>query len=273
MRPITLVLGIALLSTGGCAGGSPSVTLPDDPGTDLAELFAYEPDPVDMVVSAVRPGDGHETLDITYAGRNGSRVEAFLVVPGSPGPHAGVVFMHQGAGNRSQFFGEATALADGGFVSLLVGIPWAAELDRFTDAVVGLRRGADLLSQRDDVDPGRLGYVGHSWGATFGTILAAIDRRFQAYALMAGVDSLAGMLGDEALRPFDSGPYLASAPPAPMLFQYGEKDSRVTPDIAKRLFDLAGDPKELRAYATDHNFQDEDATADRRAWLVTHLGG
>ena len=51
---------------------------------------------------------------------------------------------------------------------------------------VNLRRGADLLVARKDVDPKRIAYVGHSCDATAGGLLSGIDKRFQAFVIMAG---------------------------------------------------------------------------------------
>jgi cephalosporin-C deacetylase-like acetyl esterase len=47
-------------------------------------------------------------------------------------------------------------------------------LDMEIQAVVDLRRGIDLLLARSDVDPKRLAYVGHSYGAQWGSILSAL---------------------------------------------------------------------------------------------------
>src|SRR4029077_6453495 len=51
---------------------------------------------------------------------------------------------------------------------------------------VNLRRGADLLLARKDVDPKRIAYVGHSCDATAGGLLSGIDKRFKAFVIMAG---------------------------------------------------------------------------------------
>ena len=63
------------------------------------------------------------------------------------------------------------------------------ELDReaYIQAVVDLRRGMDLLLARSDVDPKRLAYVGHSYGAQWGSILSGVDKRMKATVLMVGV--------------------------------------------------------------------------------------
>lgn len=59
------------------------------------------------------------------------------------------------------------------------------EMDRQAEihAVVDLRRGIDLLLARPDVDPRRLAYVGHSYGAQWGAILSAVDKRIKTAVL------------------------------------------------------------------------------------------
>src|SRR2546425_10340524 len=49
-----------------------------------------------------------------------------------------------------------------------------------------MRRVADLLLARKDVDQKRLAYVGHSYNASVGGFLSGIDKRFKAFVLMAG---------------------------------------------------------------------------------------
>ena len=99
-----------------------------------------------------------------------------------------------------------------------------------------MRRGADLLLARPEVDPHRLAFVGHSYNATVGAILAGVDRRFKAYVLMAGALSdqvdfrsdeyrkYIAKIGHAKWDPFaaahawaDPGPYVASAAPADRL--------------------------------------------------------
>ncbi len=91
-------------------------------------------------------------------------------------------------------------------------------------AVVDLRRGVDLLLGRSDVDPRRLAYVGHSYGAQWGSILSAVDRRMKTSVLMAGVAEMADIL----LRSDDPGMVdFRKTQPAGQL----EKYSQVTGDI------------------------------------------
>jgi poly(3-hydroxybutyrate) depolymerase len=74
--------------------------------------------------------------------------------------------------------------------------PWHKSVDRFdkpeqdreayVQTVADLRRSIDMLLARNDVDPKRLAYVGHSYGAQWGSILAAVDKRMKAAVRMAG---------------------------------------------------------------------------------------
>lgn len=54
---------------------------------------------------------------------------------------------------------------------------------------VNLRRGADLLLARNDVDPRRLAYVGTSCDASASAFLSGLDRRFKAFVIMAATSS------------------------------------------------------------------------------------
>src|SRR3989441_8479203 len=99
-------------------------------------------------------------------------------------------------------FPEALFYAKAGAISLLVDYPWVRpapwrrgvpnfdkpELDHeiYIQAVVDIRRGIDLLLARKDVDPKRLAYVGHSYGAQWGAILSAVDERIKTAVLVRG---------------------------------------------------------------------------------------
>src|SRR5262249_9397322 len=51
--------------------------------------------------------------------------------------------------------------------------------------VIDLRRAVDLLIGRHNVDPKRIAFVGHSWDAHVGAILAGVESRICCYVLMA----------------------------------------------------------------------------------------
>ena len=124
--------------------------------------------------------------DVSY-GSGDDRVEAFLVVPPGDGPWPAAVYVHGAGSDRLSMLGPATWLAARGAVTLAISAPSGsagepegatglARLEAHRDLEVGdvvaVRRAVDLLSERDDVDPDRIGYVGWSAGARTGSILA-----------------------------------------------------------------------------------------------------
>ena len=241
---------------------------------DLVQVFEYDLQALLDIrkVSVADKEDGVEVHDISYMGAPDYRVPAFLVVPPGEGPFAGVLFMHQGFGSRNSFLNEAIDLANKGVVSLMVHHgTWRPDPDNYRRIVVSLRRGADLLTQRPDVDSSRLGYVGHSWGATFGGILADIDKRFQTYILMAGVPSFSEVWERDDLVPFDGVHYIGHAEPVPLFFQLANNDEYVSREAALEYYEAASEPKHITWYDTTHFFVNAEAQQDRLEWLSWEL--
>ena len=185
----------------------------------LIMMFAYDANrPLDVQETSVVQKDEAEVHDISYASPVQGRVNAFLVVPKGKGPFAGIVFGHWGHGTRSEFLPDAMLYAKAGAVSLLIDYPWdrtgssrrtvdnidkpAQDLEAFTQAVVDAHRGIDLLIARKDVDPNRIAYVGHSFGAQWGAILSAIDKRLKTVVLMGGVGAQKDILVDNPAPEF-----------------------------------------------------------------------
>jgi hypothetical protein len=154
---------------------------------------------------------------------------------------------------------------------------------------VNLRRGADLLLARNDVDPKRLAYVGHSCDAAAGGYLSGIDKRFKAFVLMAGDLSLevdqqtpyfqkyrqnvGGKSFDDYYSRFawiDVGQYISHAAPAAVFLQYGEDEPFLNRSLALKYFALVSEPKKLTVYRAQHALN-LDATRDRIAFLAQEL--
>src|SRR5947207_3094536 len=167
------------------------------------DLFDYDAKaPLDLHDKIIEEFNGGTLHDITYASPKGGPIAAYLVVPKSKGPIPAILFGHWGNGTRTEFIPEAKLYARAGAVSLLPDYPWdrpqpwhktpnhydKPELDREIEiqAVLELRRGIDLLLARPDVDPKRLAYVGHSYGAQWDSILSAVDKPMKTSVLMAG---------------------------------------------------------------------------------------
>jgi dienelactone hydrolase len=266
---------------------------------------------------AVQDRDGVKIYDISYSspvgdrgadvGPNGGNVTAYLVVPPGRGPFPAVIYGHwcmpgSGKKNRTEFLDEAIVLAHSGVVSLLpdhvMVHPGFVEdntpLNEKQIAVevqqdVNLRRGADLLLARKDVDAKRMAYAGHSCDATAGGFLSGIDKRFKAFVIMAGtlsdeVDKTTKMfqdyrqkVGPEKFDAFttkfawmDPGKYVSRAAPAAVFLQYASEEPFLSADIAKRYLKIVSEPKKLKVYEAPHALNSE-ATRDRIAFLAEQL--
>src|SRR6266478_6866727 len=153
---------------------------------DLLRRFDYDKTALDLREIGVERRGDIAIHDISYASPKGGRVPAYLVVPKGAGPFAAVIWGHwyqDGSPflNRKEFLDEAVALAASGVVSLLTDGPIArpgfvrdphplgeAQINDRVQQIIDMRRGADLLLARSDVDPKRLAYVGHSYNAATG---------------------------------------------------------------------------------------------------------
>ncbi|HWY56429.1 MAG TPA: hypothetical protein VNZ03_18330 [Terriglobales bacterium] len=245
--------------------------------------------------------------DISYASPKGGRVSAYLVVPGGTGPFAAVIWGHWYWGNsamrnRKEFLDEAVALAPAGVVSLLTDGPIARprhvddttplneqQVTDLVQQIVDMRRGADLLLARPDVDAKRLAYVGHSYNASVGGFLSGVDKRFVAFVLMAGglsdesdlktkdVQEYRQKIGAEKFDAFqakyawlDPGKFVSHAAPAVVFLQYASKESFLTPDRARAYEAIVSEPKRFKLYDAPHALNAE-ARRDRIAFLTEQL--
>src|SRR5580704_9141213 len=263
--------------------------------------------PLDIQEAAVEHRGDVYIHDISYASPRGGRVPAYLVVPPGKGPFAAVLWGHwywpnSEFFNRKEFLNEAVVLAQAGVVSLLTTGPGARpghvevrtplneqQMTDLIQSIVDLKRGADLLLVRKDVDPHRLAYVGHSYNATAGGFLSGVDKRFKAFVLMAGglsneVDAKAEeykryrqKVGPEKFDAFvakyawlDPGKFVSHAAPATVFLQYATKEDFLTPARAREYEALVSEPKKFKLYEAPHALNAE-ARRDRIAFLTEQL--
>jgi dienelactone hydrolase len=237
----------------------------------------------------------------------GGRVPVYLVVPSGKGPFAAVIWGHWYWGNsamrnRKEFLDEAVALAPAGVVSLLTDGPVARpghvedqsllsekQAADLVQQIVDMRRGADLLLARSDVDPDRLAYVGHSYNATVGGFLSGIDKRFRAFVLMAGglsdeidmkskeYQEYRQKFGPEKFDAFqakyawlDPRKFVSHATPAVVFLQYASQEDFLTPDRARAYGAIVSEPKRFQLYNAPHALNAE-ARRDRIGFLTEQL--
>jgi len=306
-----LILLALLLALSSCNKNAPqanndqaSVRQPSIDFGELQRLYDYDRDaPLDLKEHLSEDKNGLKTLDVSYLSPKGGRVPAYLIVPPGKGLFAGVIFMHPAGRDigRSYFLDEAIELSKRGVVSILIDAPFArpsaqplltfTEQDRegFIQGVVDLRRAVDALLARGDVDDGRIGYVGFSYGATVGGILTGVEKRIKAFVLMGGgpklttwlrtlQDPRVARLREEGklnaylnlMSSIDADGYVSHAAPATILFQSGRYDENVTQERATQYHQAASDPKEVKWYDAGHSLN-EEARRDHAEWLIRTL--
>jgi hypothetical protein len=268
------------------------------PFEELVSPFDYDRAlPLNVEESGVELKGGISIHDVSYASPGHGRVKAYWVVPPGKGPFAGLIFVHPGPGNRMNFLDEAVMLAQQGAASLLVEAPWAQgeawgktmgepEHDRqeHIQTAIDLRRAIDFISIRPEVDTNRLGYVGHSFGALFGGILAGVEKHIKAFILMAGVGSFSDVTAvniptlkgpaleeySQVLARIDPIHFIGYAAPAVLFFQLAQHD--MFPREKLLAYTEAGsEPKQVKWYDADHYSVNETGRGDRMEWLQTQL--
>ncbi|HVO60571.1 MAG TPA: hypothetical protein VMT53_06525 [Terriglobales bacterium] len=295
-----------------------SSVLAQDSYNQLLRHWDYNKNaPLNFKQQSVRERDGIKIYDITYsapvddrgvlAGPNAGVVTASLVVPPGKGPFPAVIYGHwcmpgSEKMNGTEFLDEAIVLAHSGVISLLpdhvmIHPGFTEDKSPLNDQqiavqvqqVVNLRRGADLLLQRRDVDAKRVAYVGHSCDATVGGILSGVDKRFKAFVLMAGsLSDEADMktklyqeyrqkIGAEKFDAFaakyswaDAGKYVSHAAPAAVFLQHATEEPYSSPEMAKAYFATVSEPKKFQLYNAPHALNTK-ATRDRIVFLSEQL--
>ena len=243
---------------------------------------------------------------ITYASPKGGEVPALLVIPKGRGPFPGVIVQHGLPSTKEDLLPVGIDLARTGAVAILIDAPFnrpqqgtirrdisgtPKDRDEQIQLIIDLRRAVDLLIARPDVDADRLAYVGISYGAAMGGLLAGVEDRIKAYVLAVGDGGLVSHFTGpddlnrpevqsfpakererwlEAMRPIEPINFVGKAAPAALLFQAGTKDELIPQEDARRYQQAASQPKEIRWYEAGHELNCT-AREDMMAWLARHI--
>ncbi len=298
-------LAATLAATLGIAAAAPPCAA-QHPAADSLPLatFAYDrAAPLAAHDSLLRVERGVEVRALRFQSPRGGEATGRLFVPRTPAhpPLAGIVLQHGMPGSAVGMERWGVALARRGAVVVALDAPFARRGGptlRFTPAdsadevqlVVDLERAVDLLRLRADVDSTRLGYVGVSYGGAIGALLAGVERRLEAYALVVPNGGLLAHFrrGDRwlgtpgrmpgaarerwvaALRPIEPIRFVGRAAPAALLIQSGLRDRQVPPRDARELQDAASEPKTIRWYDGGHGLTPR-AEREMFAWVERAL--
>jgi len=270
-----------------------------DPST-----FAYDQQmPLTVEILSERVQNGAIVQDIKYASPCGGKVPAYLILPSQEPPQVDLIFGHWGEGNRAEFVDEAVVLTRLGFASLGLDAPnrRPAEYEPLKTQpqaelqwIVDVRRGVDILQETCSLAPRHVGYVGHSYGATFGGVVAGVEHRISAFVLMAGWyafselarTSTVPVLAEarskippevfaiymDAMAPLDARHYIDHAAPSHLFFQFARDDSSVKAEDGERFFELASEPKQIAWYDNCGHALDAQARLERVTWLCAQFG-
>ena len=250
------------------------------------EVFDYDrAAPLDVKTTGTERVEGVTIADLTYASPTGGRVPAYIVAPAGKGSYGGLIFMHWGQGDRSEFLGDALAMAQNGAVSILIDAPHLRpvgpsapaldsrsadekERDYTAGLIVDLRRAVDVLLARGDVDASRIGFVGHSLGAVCGGVLAGVEPRIASFVLVAGGIGRP----DGPMSTVAGWRYVGNVVPGSILFQFGTRDAFLSEQTAAEQYPrVFGPSQDIRWYVTAHEFNDDRSAHERREWLATRL--
>jgi uncharacterized protein len=279
------------------------------PSGEVTRLFDYDRrQPLAMATQQSREeADGITVVSITYASPKGGEVPALLVLPSGRGPHPGVIVQHGMPDTKEGMLSTGIDLARTGAVAILIDAPFnrpqqgrvrsdpltftPQDRDEQIQLIVDLRRAIDVLVARPDVDRARLAYVGVSYGAAMGGLLAGVEDRLRAYVLAVGDGGLVShFTGPDdanrpevqsfpaeqrerwlaAMRPIEPINFVGKAAPAALLFQAGRQDELIPKQDTRRWYQAASQPKELRWYDAGH-FLNCAASNDMMAWLAGHI--
>ncbi len=258
-------------------------------------LFGYSPRlPLAIRVVGSRRQDGATVEDIVFPSPSGDDVTASFIRPSQGASNAAAVLFIHWLGhhdcNRTEFLEDALALAGRGVVSLLVDAQWSDKVEKvyeFDEAsgiqqVIDLRRSLDVLLAQPGIDSARVAYVGHDYGAMYGSIVAGVDHRLRAAVFMTPTAHLSTWNLIVKRRPdpdayaarmaiYDPAVYLPHSTLSGLLLQFARTDQYVSEQDAQTIIDAAPELKQVIWYDADHDLATEAVRKDRLDWLSAQL--
>lgn len=235
---------------------------------------------------AVRGGTEY-TLELGLAGTR-ERIPAVLLLPDRTEPAPAAVLLH-GYASRKEVMSEGAGqtLLQQGIAGLAIDLPLHGErgnplqaqamrnplavVRQWREALDDVELALRYLAARGEVDGERLAIVGYSLGSYIAVAVAARDEAVRAVVLAAGGDLPAGTpLTKIARTVADPIKAVRKMAGRPLLMVHGRRDPTIRPDQATRLFEAAGEPKEIRWWDSGHILPAE-AVREAGEWLAVQL--
>lgn len=315
---LALVLGACDSGTGRSSSPPPrtatsATTSALPPPLDPAGGGYSSTEPLALESQTTTTSGNAEITHVTFASARGVRVPALLMQPRlARNPHPCVVVAHGLGGSKEDArpIFDALALAGMGGIAIddrlhgergdaaarRAAVDDPRELARaMQGTIVDLRRAVDVLAQASQCDRSRLSYLGLSFGGFLGALVAALDDRIEAPALLSAGGAWVEVLrttsesigaryrnaspaflarAHRELDPFDPDRWVFKIAPRPVFLVNGEQDTVVVPAASRPLHAAAFEPKKSYWYDGGHVPEGSNAVrviAELTAWFVGHL--
>jgi uncharacterized protein len=213
-------------------------------------------------------------LNITFTGPSGKPVEGVFLRPKAEKPYPCVLVLHGLTNNKEialKMFSDR--LLKNGMAILALDAPehgksqpknksyWNQQVieTAVREGVRNYRSALDWLTQREDIDPSKIGALGYSLGSITSVILGAVDERVSAFSLCVGGDPFLIIARTQTAVQKDSALYVSPSlyvsrlAGRPILFQNGKKDVVIVRPAAMLLHNAAKDPKQVAWYNGGHD--------------------
>jgi dienelactone hydrolase len=265
----------------------------------LCALYDYDATaPLDVRLGATRATGAYVVESLSFRGAGGERVPALLIRPTGVERPPCVLFLHGLGGSKRDAEFAAVALAPQGIAVLAIDAarhgdraqgkleltPDLAAIDGpMVRTVIDNRRALDYLATRDDVNGDRVVLVGVSMGAILGAIVAGVDERIDAAALLVGgggweqmsatsthplLQRLREAGGPGAMAHVDPVNFAGHISPRPVLLVNGTQDAIIPREAAEALQAAAGEPRQIIWYEGGHVEMPPDVLTVVLSWIT-----
>jgi uncharacterized protein len=270
----TIALSLIALVPLAAQGNPPALELPPPPPwSTLSAAYNYNDKLLLVVTEKPREHSDHALLHLSFNNRYGQRVTGLLMRPKGEGRYPCVLLLHGAGGSKDGIMTRfGPELASRGVASLALDSArcgeradqaapeslrrtagWASRV-----TIVDYRMALDHLKTRADIDSKRIGLAGYSMGSQMGAVLAAVDDRIKVVLLCVGGDPIRPYVlsapdnQKENLEIASPSNFIGRVGPRPLLLLNGKEDDNITPEMTKRLWEAAKDPKEIRRADCGH---------------------
>jgi len=261
-------------------------------------FFAYDKNlPLNLKEEKIDETSDYVKYHISFYSTHDRTVTALLALPKNVQPPFPILMLQHGIYNsKDGIFSEyGPALIKAGYAVFLMDGELHGERqsyitsrevikypiafrDMLIQTVIDLRRAADYLKSRTDLDTERLAYIGYSLGSFEGTIFTYLDKRIKVVVLVV-CGSFEYTFAPMKMMPeykqvsliLDPARYIKNIAPRPLLMINSKRDMLISEQSARILFNAAEQPKEQIFLDEAHVIPQETLIPIITNWLGKNL--